>query len=412
MAFEGKPIVTGTKEVRIQPTTTFGSTITFKDSNLTYWKFKVGFTAQSLSKGADKTICTIGVHRSESTPDNLIYVRWNRFEQIVLIHGDSTGPKAATSVTTTYDIGNNGTANELIIEIFNDPTTDTGSVSLNGTEYLTGLDFSRPVPSEQQITSLSFDEDGGDAYATYYTRRSKLYVQSSDFGNVLPDTVNGTGLLNYHTVDSYDFVHTVIDMQQTIQEAPYIFIMPATSFKSSISHYRYGDTAALDYLSRLDDNETFDMTAYSNLYCLGQVEWQTLETVQNGILEVRNSIGNKLFCGINTVIKGTLLEKYTKQQIKDIREDTWALFIVDAKQLRKLSNFSNSNTRMSQMITTTGLGDDSHESFYAYETYYNVKIKLNHSGVYNDVPRTMMEVDKITANETSEAWDNKTFVLT
>lgn len=188
---------------------------------------------------------------------------------------------------------------------------------------------------------------------------------------------------------------------------PIIFLLPASSFWSNISTFAAGSPALSTFSNpqtefRARQNFSFDdMTGF---ICLGQTEWGTLKTELNKNLTVKDSLSDEIVVDQKLVVKGTILDDFSKEEMKDIREETWTLFILDAKQIVGLGSYDVGDIDINNMY-------DGNEFIHAIEIYHNVQITISQDGAYNDIPRSEFMVDKIVANEISEAFDDKYFFL-
>ena len=135
-----------------------------------------------------------------------------------------------------------------------------------------------------------------------------------------------------------------------------------------------------------------------NLLFFGNQEYNTVETPVNPNEQVVDAFANTQTIDHNLEMTGVTLGDLTKEQRKDIREDTWAVLVANPVTIAAMDGFTLNAVDFSAI--TIG------EIFRAFEIYNNAKITFEGGPVYGGAPRTTFKVNRVLSDEIDSAYDN------
>lgn len=126
--------------------------------------------------------------------------------------------------------------------------------------------------------------------------------------------------------------------------------------------------------------------ARANLTFFGLGEYETVKAPTEDGETIKDHDGNNIVLDKNLNGEMTVLGKFENNEIDDLEEETWTIFVCDPKTVYSMAGYSSSAPSMAAI--TAG------ETFLAHEIFHKVKISGNSPNDYGTAQRTAFTFNK------------------
>ena len=295
--------------------------------------------------------------------------------------------KRNAAVLATVNLTDNiaGTKDDLLFEITREANGDF-KVYLNGGEIIA-------------ITDATFSTS---TYAMIVSVSQPFVYQSDRIGSFLLGTSTSYTVARpgVDSVAGFNVAH--VNASESIRsKGASVILIKFEDFYANLRDPNSGNPLSTfpdpeDTLRNLDYAEIVDATQF---LFMGNIEYNTMQTPVEENVTVFDMFRNKQVINQILSAEGTVFTFLTKEDRKNIRDESWTFIIANPNDLLRADSFDPNAVNLGGIFITE-------LSLQCFEIYTNVRLNFPEGKEYDNASRTPFAVTKILDNEIDGAFDN------